>query len=300
MTRRLFAVVVALLVAAGGAVAVVGYARTADRRALAGQQAVHAFVAVKPVPAGTTAGKAVADGLIARKLIARAAVPDDVLTAVEGGYDQLVATSAIQPGELVLRPRFAARGTTQGALLVPEGLLAVSVALDDPSHVGPFVTVGSQVAVFDTFNVLETNAKDVTPAGDHLTDRHEYRRATRLLLPSVEVLAVGAATTAMPVPDPAKKSGSSAVSGAQADATALFTLAVTQKQAELLVHAARTGTLTFALLGPNTGAQPGRGVDDLSLFAVAGSAVAGSAVTSAAVTSAAVTGVAATSAEVTP
>jgi pilus assembly protein CpaB len=273
MSRRIVAVVVALLVALGGAVAVVAYARTADRRALAGQQAVQAFVAVKPVPVGTTAGKAVADGLIVPKLIARAAVPDDVLTAVDGGYEQLVATSAIQLGELVLRPRFAARGSTSGTLLVPEGLLAVSVALDDPSHVGAFVAVGSKVAVFDTFDVLETDTHDVTPAGDRLTDRHEYLRATRLLLPTVEVLAVGTTTTQLPSREPDQKAGSSVTSQSSTTATALFTVAVTQRQAELLVHASRTGTLTFALLGPDAQALPGRGADDRRLFEVAGSEV---------------------------
>jgi pilus assembly protein CpaB len=269
MSRRIVTVVVALLVAFGGAAAVVAYARTADRRALAGQQAVRAFVAVKTVPAGTTAGKAVAAGLIVPKLIARAAVPDDVLTSVDGEYGQLVATSAIQAGELVLRPRFAARGSADGALLVPEGLLAVSVALDDPSHVGAFVAVGSKVAVFDTFDVLETDTHDVTPAGDRLTDRHEYLRATRLLLPAVEVLAVGTSTTQLPAREPDQKQGSSMTSQSAATATALFTVAVTQRQAEILVHGSRTGTLTFALLGPDTQAVPGRGADDRRLFEVA-------------------------------
>jgi pilus assembly protein CpaB len=274
MTRRLLAGVTALLVALCGVVSVVAYARTADRRALAGQQAVRVFVAVRGVPAGTTAGTAVAQGLIVPELVARRAVPDGVLTSIEGGYDQLVATSAIQPGELVFRARFAARGTTRGALLVPEGLLAVSVALDDPAHVGPFVTVGSKVAVLDTFNVRETGASPSggagrpgdpagdLPAGDPRMDQHEYVRATRVLVPSVEVLAVGTSTTT--VTPPASADGKAASGGA--GEVTVFTLAVTQAQAEVLVHAVRTGTLTFALLGPGSGATAGPGVDDRSLF----------------------------------
>jgi pilus assembly protein CpaB len=266
MTRRLLAAAAALVVALIGVAGVVGYARTADRRALAGQQVVHAFVADKAVPAGTTAGNAVREGLMIQKLIARAAVPDDVLTSIDGGYDELVATSQIQPGELVLRTRFAARGTTQGTLLVPEGLLAVSVALDDPSHVGAFVGVGSKVAVFDTFNVRDTASTDVSPAGDHLQDAHENLRATRLLLPSVEVLAVGTATTASGgEPDP---KASAAVDTNAAASAGLFTLAVSQAQAERLVHGSRTGTLTFALLGPGAAASTGKGVDDRSVFGV--------------------------------
>jgi pilus assembly protein CpaB len=265
--RRLLVALLAVVIASAGGLAVMNYARAADRRALAGQEAVRAYVAEEVVPAGTTAGKAVEDGLIVQKLIARTAVPDGVLTGVDGGYDQLVATSAIQPGELVLRTRFAARGTTQGTLLVPEGLLAVSVALDDPSHVGPFLAVGSKIAVFDTFNVLEADKKGQTPAGDHLQDRHEYNRATRLLLPEVEVLAVGATTTVQDAKDDQEAAAGLAAAGGQNTLT-LFTLAVTQAQAEKLVHAARTGTMTFALLGPETSVSQGKGVNDRSLFEV--------------------------------
>jgi pilus assembly protein CpaB len=271
MTRRIIAAIAALLIALAGSLAVMSYARAADERALAGQEAVRVYVAELEVPAGTTAGKAVEDGLIVPTLIARKGVPDGALTSVEGGYDQLVASSAIQPGELVLRTRFAARGTTQGALGVPEGKLAVSVALDDPSRVGPFVTVGAKVAVFDTFNVQEADTKNSTPAGDRLQDRHEYTRATRLLLPEVEVIAVGATTTTRTAPSTADEESTGALAAGPAlqATTTLMTLAVTQEQAEKLVHASRTGTVTFALLGPDATATPGAGVDDRRLFEVA-------------------------------
>lgn len=263
MQRRVLVSVAALVIALGGAFGVLSYARGADQRAIAGQEPVMAYVAKDIVPAGTTAEQAVSDGLIVQEAIARKAVPEGVLDRVDGGAGQLVATSAIQPGELVLRTRFAARAANPGALAVPEGLLAVSVALDDPSHVGPFVTVGSAIAVFDTFNIQETDKNDQTPAGDKVKDRHEFARATRLLVPSVEVLAVGETTTA-PTADQDDEEPATKRSGQQ-DAV-LFTLAVTQPQAEKLIHASRTGTLTFALLGPKATATPGKGIDDRRLF----------------------------------
>lgn len=265
MSRRILAALAALLIAVVGSVAVVAYAHAADQRALAGQEAIRAYVAEKEVPAGTTAGQAVKDGLIVQELIARKGVPDDALTSVQGEYAQLVATSAIQPGEIVLNNRFAARGVAQGGLPVPTGLLAVSVSLDDPSHVGRFVTVGSKVAVFDTFNVQEAAKPGLTPAGDHLQDNHAYTRATRLLLPRVEVLAVDDSTT---VTDPSASQDKPAGLGAAAmqPTTTLLTVAVTQDQAQKLVHGSRTGTLTFALLGPDAHATPGAGVNDRTLF----------------------------------
>jgi pilus assembly protein CpaB len=270
MSRRTLAAVAAFLLAAVGATFVVLYARSADQRALAGQEAVRAFVVVETVPAGTTAGAAVENGLMEQQLIARKAVPDTVLTSIDGGYDQLVATSALQPGELVLKPRFAARAAAAGQLGIPEGEFAVTVALDDPSRVGPFVTVGSRVAVFDTFNVQELDTRDTTPAGDRLQERHEFSRATRLVLPELEVLAIGARTTA---PEPGDAQDADGAAGLGSDgalaATTLVTFAVTQPEAEKLLHAARTGTISLALIGPESVATPGAGIDDRRLFQVA-------------------------------
>jgi pilus assembly protein CpaB len=268
MSRRILAVFAALIIAVVGSVSVVAYARAADQRALAGQETVHAYVAEKDVPAGTTAGQAVQDGLIVQELIARRGVPEDALTDVSADYSQLVATSAIQPGEIVLRSRFAAHGVAQGVLPVPAGQLAVSVSLDDPSHVGSFVTVGSKVAIFDTFNIQEAVKSSQTPAGDHLQDNHGFTRATRLLLASVEVLAVDDSTT---VTDqkPSADQPSGLGAAAMQSTTTLLTVAVTQDQAQRLVHGSRTGTLTFALLGPDAHAKPGAGVNDRSLFEVA-------------------------------
>ena len=106
-----------------------------------------------------------------------------------------------------------------------------------------------------------------TPAGDHLQDNHAYTRATRLLLPSVEVLAVDDSTTVTkPTNSEDKPTGLGAA--AMQPTTTLLTLAVTQDQAQRLVHGSRTGTLTFALLGPDAQAKPGAGVNDRSLFEV--------------------------------
>jgi pilus assembly protein CpaB len=298
MSKRVLAVIAAILVGVLGTTAVVLYARAADRRALAGQEAVEAFVVRKPIPAGTTADKAVQEGWMRQELLARKAVPDDVLTKVDESNGQLVANATLQPGSLVLRASFTARAASAGGLAIPAGKVAVSIDLADPAHVGPFVTVGSHVAVYDTFNlrpstdpldVLEKLGKQLdqlgqkkatpkkpkatsknkpkkkptSPAGDHLMDRHEYTRATRVLLADVEVLAVGASAEVLTAQQADK------AAAAQDDPvrrTLLVTLAVTPEQAERLVHVAHTGTLTLALLGPETTVKPGLGTDDLRLF----------------------------------
>jgi pilus assembly protein CpaB len=271
MNKRILAGLAAVLLAVVGTVAVFAYARGADRRALQGQTAIGAYVAVKDVPAGTTAAKAISDGLIVKEMIASKGVPEGALTSVDGSYDNLVATSDLQPGELVLKARFGSVAAADGRLPVPSGKMAISVALDDPSHVGSFVVVGSHIAVFDTFNYIQKcgctaipGISTLTPTGDHLQDSHEYQRATRVLVPDVTVLAVGGTT----VSTSNKSSNSSDVQPASdnSSVTTLITLAVTADQAARIIHAERTGTMTFALLGADATPSAGSGVSDKGLF----------------------------------
>jgi pilus assembly protein CpaB len=267
MTRRILIGFLAIVLAAVGTGAVLAYAHGADRRALAGQQAVNAYIVRKDVPAGTTVSKAVDDGLIVRELVARKGVPEGALTQVDSGTEGLVATTELAPGQVVLKSVFGSQAAVPGRLAVPTGKMAVSVALDDASHVGSFLTVGSHIAVFDTFNIQEKRA-GLTPAGDHIQDQHIYARATRVLAPDLLVLAIDDTTVAPSGKNSSDGQNSSDMQNASADSTttALITLAVTQDQAQRLIHGARTGTMTFALLGSNAVPAPGTGVDDSNLF----------------------------------
>jgi pilus assembly protein CpaB len=270
MNRRVIAVVVAVVLALAGTAAVSVYVRNADSRALAGQQTVEVYVAQKLVPAGTSLHDAVDNSLITLELVSAKGVPAGSLTAAHSGDESSVAVSDIQPGELVLDSRFGAQAASTSALPVPDGMMAVSLALQDPAHVGSFVTPGSKIAIFDTFNVLGMVAGKAVPSGDHLTDDFKKNRATRILLPKVEVLAVGATSTSSS--STATQSGDQTngtpSTGNQTAQSTLFTVAVDQAQAEALVHAIQTGTLYFALLADSSTVTPDAGVNDLTLFNV--------------------------------
>ncbi len=190
-SRRIFAVVAAIVLALIGTAAVFGYVRSADTRALAGQDAVTVYIAQKPVPAGTTFQQAIDAKLIAEQTVAAKGVPPTPMPTISPTTADLVAVSAIAPGEMVLSGRFAQETSSTSGLTIPEGQVAVSVALRDAAHVGPYVTLGSQIAIFDTFNVQTKVPGPPTPAGDHLQDDFAKTRATRLLLPKVTVIAVG-------------------------------------------------------------------------------------------------------------
>jgi pilus assembly protein CpaB len=273
MKRSFLAALVAVVLAAVGCVAVLAYVRGADERVLAGQKAAQVLVATKKIPAGTTGAAIRAGGYTELVTMPAATVPADALSRVDDSLLELALIADQQPRQLLLRGVFDVPALHTGGLAVPDGMFAVSVAMRVPAQVAGFVQPGSSVAVFDTFTVAEgRGAGSHVPAGDGLSGNHDANQATRLLLPKVEVLAIGGRGTPgaqvgpQPAPTPTD-GGSAGGSGQPADAaTVLVTVAVSQDQAQRLVHAAQTGNLYLALLGTGAEAKPGPGADNYTLF----------------------------------
>ncbi|NJC73590.1 hypothetical protein HC031_28255 [Planosporangium thailandense] len=274
MKRSFFAALVAVALAAVGCAALLAYAHTADKRALDGQKGVRVLVASKKIPAGTT-GQAIRDGGYTEVVTMPAAtVPADALSTIDGSLLAQAVTADQQPRQLLLRGVFDAPATRRAGLPVPDGMLAVSVSMRVPAEVAGYVQPGQEVAVFDTFTVNESKSPDRVPAGDGLSTGHGYNQATRLLLPKVEILAIGGRGTPgaadvgpRPTATPSAGGAAGSQSGQPADGgSVLVTVAVNQDQAQRLVHSAQTGALYLALLGDGAEAKPGPGVDNYSLF----------------------------------
>jgi pilus assembly protein CpaB len=253
MKRRLLTIGLTLLLAAVGTISVLLYVRNADARALAGKRAVPVVVADKRVPAGTSAGAALRGGLLRLEKMPAETVPENALEEISADLAKLVATADVQAGQLVLKPMFAAAKPTSSGLAIPEGKVAVTIELGAPQRVAGYVKAGSQIAVFDTHTVLDEKSR--TPSGAGLEKQHESTQVTRLLLPKVEVLALGAP----PVPN-AKESAGAGQGGV------LVTVAATQSEAERLIQRSQFGTLHFALLTDSSQINQGNGTDSKSVF----------------------------------
>ncbi len=91
------------------------------------------------------------------------------------GLENKVALSTIYPNEQIITAKFGDSGE-QSALTIPDGDIAISVTLSDTGRVAGFVTPGASVAIF----IASPDPKD--------------KGATRLLLPSVKVIAIGTTT----------------------------------------------------------------------------------------------------------
>ena len=247
MGRRVMAVLAAMLVGLIGVAAVLLYASGADARAVADQKPQSVFIAQERVPAGTSAADAVAKGLMAPTKIAAKGVPTGALTKVDAANGKLVALTDIAQGDFVTAARFGTTPLGQKAIQVPDGMVAVSMAMSDPGRVGTFVTPGSHIVVYDTY-------APVVPAKGTIASA----KATQVLLDDVLVIGVGttsltptAAADGQPAADPAG---------------ALVTVALPPATAGKLVHGIQTGTLYAALRGANTKADLRQVVSDSTLF----------------------------------
>jgi pilus assembly protein CpaB len=250
MGRRVMAVLAAMVVGLIGVAAVLFYASGADARAVADQRPQTVYVAQQLVPSGTTAADAVAKGLMVPTKIAAKGVPAGALTTVDAATGRLVALSDIAAGSFVVASRFGATPTGSKAIQVPDGQVAVSVAFTDPARVSTFLTPGSRIVIYDTYQP----AAAAPVAGNSAV----AGKQTRVLLDDVLVIAVGS-TSLTPT--------ASANGQTQAPAAgALVTVALAPVTATRLVQGIQTGTLYAGLRGTDAKADLGQIVSDSTLF----------------------------------
>lgn len=247
MKRPIIPIILAVLLAIGAGIAVYAFARTADARAMESQQPVNVLVSTEVIPLGTSLQSARDAGLIAQETVPLKLAPSSAIPEVTSGNSMLVATFDIPAGQVLLTPSFASQLPLLKGLDVPDGQMAVSVLLEAPAKVGPFLRPGSSIAVFDTAPVPDEGVTTSTTSGPV--------QQTRVLLDKVQVLAIG------PVTEQQARSGQSG----DWDQT-LVTVSVTPEQAEKLVHGAQTGALYLSLLGEGTSPKPGDGVTDTTVF----------------------------------
>jgi pilus assembly protein CpaB len=260
MRRRVLILLAALVLAGVSGIAVLSYARSADRRAVSGKEGVWVVVAKERIPPDTIGSAAKA--LTERILVPAETVPKGALNEWDPALDGMRLAVALEPSQLVMRPLFHTESTAAGnrRLSVPKGELAVTVALSIAPQVAGDVAADDKVAVYGT-----------CPA----TGTEEVPQKTRLLLPAATVRTIGEAP--MPqatVAQTAPADGTPAPSATTVLATPsnerteryVVTLGVNERDAPRLVHAARTCLIYLALLGPSTSVTPGPAVDAGELY----------------------------------
>jgi pilus assembly protein CpaB len=266
MGRRVISIFAAALIALVGVAAVIMYARGADARAVAANQPVAVYVSKANIPASTTLKDALRQGLIVKTDVAAKAAPAGALSEVTDQNSNLLAVSDIAPGEYIQSARFGTQPTGTKAIEVPQGMLAISLQLSDPARVGSFVTPGSHIAIFDTYNIKAIGAD---PASKAINEAGIS--GTSIIMDDVLVIGMG---------DSALNPGQSGAAGAKgADAAAastggapafLVTVAVTPQDSTKLVHAIQKGTLYAGLRSADLKMGNVKRTDDLNLVDLSG------------------------------
>ena len=246
MNRRKVMIIAAIALAFVGVVSVYRYLSGTDARVLAGKQATSVLVVAKRIPAGTSV-KDITDGDYVRTdSVPRSAKPLDALAQLSDATSTDVALADVPTGQIVVGDMFGKIQPTTSGLKIPDGLLAVSITVASNADVAGYVQPGSQIAIFDTFVLLDDKG---APSGSKANADKKDNWATKLVLPRVPVLAVSQAAPTGTKDAP------------QSDSL-LVTIAVSQIDAERVVHVSQTGNLYLALLTDRSKTAASPGIDN--------------------------------------
>ena len=243
MDRRRVLLVVATIIAALGTLMVVLYVQSADKRADEKFEAVKVLKVVKQINVGETVAQAQAAAKIEESTVGQGERLPDALNSLTSISDQIAKTN-IYPGEQIVASKFGTTQATSNTLTIPDGNIAVSINLTDTARVAGFVNPGDKVAIF-------MNSTGGAGLGSF----------TRLLLPEVEVIAVGTTTVV-----PRTTTDASGAQTTEQLPRTLFTLGVTQAQAQKILFASGSGDLAFAKIGKDAKLTPDPGANADNLF----------------------------------
>jgi Flp pilus assembly protein CpaB len=190
---------------------------------------VQVYYAAAPVPAGTAASAAIAEGAIQTKAVLPDQRPVDGITDVTQ-LSGRVAGAAIPAGALITTGMFPAPQTRIGTVVIPAGKRALALEIAPLPGVAGFVGAGDRVDVFGI-------AKTPDGAG-----------VVRLVLQGVDVLNVNGI-------------GIPAVQGQVGSPNMIYLLAVTPGDAERLIYLNEFERLYLDLVpkGEGTVKTPGAG-----------------------------------------
>jgi pilus assembly protein CpaB len=246
MTRRILAILVAIVLGAIGTGGLLLYAATADERARSNIEAVTVAVAAKRIPVGTSGARIRAEEMVRLEQVPRVAMPSDALPEVSAELDRLVLTSTVEPGQILLSAMFSNSSSVTSGLNLPDGTMAVTVETGVPEQVAGYVRPGARIAIFLTFKLLDDKKEETNV------------QRTKVLLPGVEVISTGTYR-----PPQNGQNGSADGSTTQSSGSMLVTVAVTQAEAERLIEGLHTGKLYLGLLTDSIEVVPGPGVDNV-------------------------------------
>lgn len=222
MRRVVLLVIVALALGGFVGYGTYVYLQQAEDRALSRYELVEVLISRESIPEGTSLADAVSEGLAGLSEFPSDYVPSNALREVTPDRANLVTLEELASGQILLTGDFVPAPDAPRLLEIPDGMVAVSLSLPEQARLGPFLQPGDQVAVLATSSTGGSNGPQIV---------------TRVLVPRVQVLAVGAST------------GAQAPVVGQASTEGLVTVALEPSDLALVTNAASTATVYLGMLG---------------------------------------------------
>ena len=233
MDRRKLLLAVAAVVAVLGVALVFVYAKGADKRAAEKFETVEVLVASKKIAPGESFDEALESGKFELADVTRGQVLEGAGNEADQ-FEGSVALTSVYPGEQLVPDKFGGQFDieAQTTLPIPEGKLAISILVNDDGRVGKFLAPGAEVAIIWT---------DI----DRTTQ--EPLLAT-VLLDRVTLLAAGTTTSLNGGGNEDAAAEDAPDAQNEQEIQQLLTIAVSQRDAQRVRFAEKSGELSAALL----------------------------------------------------
>ena len=238
MSRTIYGVIAAVLLAGLGTVLLVLYVQGAEERALAGQETVEVLVVNELVARGTPA-EDLATFVTTERIPAKVRAADGVVNLDD--LDGQLTSVDLVPGEQLVASRFltAQELVDDRGVDVPEGLQELTVSLDPQRVIGGQLRPGDSVGVFASFDFTDQRGDEDIAAEESEELQQRLSETTKKILDKILITNV----LVDQLPQATDEDGEDAGLGQAPTGNLLVTFAVDVPEAERIVFTAEHGTL---------------------------------------------------------
>jgi len=271
MKLRITLLILALIIGAAAVFGVIAYINSMRASMEEEIEKVEVLVAAQNIPKETPVEVIIEQGMVVKNGVPRKYLAEGVLTSLDD-YSGYVASNHINKGEQITTTKFAKPEEMGLAFVIPDGMVAVSIPVDEVVGVSNLINVGDRINVITTFfpaqgesaysgnvtsgEVGQVEGEEVTPimteegtgssSGSSVTINREI---TRTLLWNVEVLYVGTRSITQSTSDEGGGLlGVQSRSETRSSEINTVTLAVTPADSEKLVFSEEMGSVWLAIV----------------------------------------------------
>jgi pilus assembly protein CpaB len=271
MKLRIVLLILALIIGAAAVFGVIAYINSMKASMEEEIEKVEVLVATQNIPKETPVETIIQKGMVVKSGIPRKYIAEGALTSLDG-YSGYVVANHINKGEQITTTKFAKPEELGLAFVIPDGMVAVSIPVDEVIGVSNLINVGDRINVITTFfpeQKAATSSEEVTSglagqmegeeatpliAEEETKSSGELsiaidREVTRTLLWNVEVLYVGTRiVTGSASDESAEILGTQSKSGTPSTGISTVTLALTPEDSEKLVFSEEMGSVWLAIV----------------------------------------------------